>query len=209
MHTHEVLRKKHRRFTLFATTLLLGLCASAAGAAQPTGLHLTDEVTVSIGSQPQSTDRRDLYIDGTRLAMRSQGGWLIIDTASGLIWMLDPQRRFISSVALDQPDSRSRPAGHAPALHPTGETQAVAGMTCRVFTAQQQTNTVKACLARLPELEQFQTIFKTPPGTTGVPLTLTISGATPNGPVTYTQRMLQIDRTAIDPAVFALPKLSR
>lgn len=32
MHTHEALRKKHRRFTLFATTLLLGLCASAAGA---------------------------------------------------------------------------------------------------------------------------------------------------------------------------------
>lgn len=196
-----------RHVTRFAVLLLVSLCAAQAHAVQPTGLHLTDEVTMGIGSQPASTDQRDLYILGTRLAMRSQGGWLIIDTTNKLIWMLDPQRRFISSFSLDQTTPRSK--GATPALHPTGETQAIAGMTCQMFTAQQQTNTVKACLARLPELEQFQTIFKTPPGTKGVPLILTINGTTPGGPISYTQRILRIDRTAIDPAVFALPKLSR
>jgi hypothetical protein len=196
-----------RHVTRFAILLLVSLCASQARAAQPTGLHLTDEVTISIGSQPGSTDHRDLYILGARLSMRSQGGWLIIDTTNKLIWMLDPQRRFISSFSLDQTTPRSK--GATPALHPTGETQAVAGMTCQMFTAQQQTNTVTACLARLPELEQFQTIFKTPPGTKGVPLILTINGTAPGGPISYTQRILRIDRTAVDPAVFALPKLSR
>lgn len=197
-----------RHVVLLTILLLIGLSGPSPGAAQ-TGLHLTDEISVTVGSQPLSSDRRDLYVEGHRLALRGQTGWVIIDTRSGLVSMLDPQRRFISSFALDQADSRSKHGKQAPPLQPTGETKTVAGMPCQIFTAQQQTSTISACLARLPELEQFQTIFTTPPGTKGIPLDLSINGTTKKGSLTYTQRILHIEHAAVDPAVFTILQRAR
>jgi hypothetical protein len=180
----------------------------AAVHSQPIGLHLTDRVTITIESQASPlAEQRDMYAQDTHLAMRSSTGWFIIDTATNMAWVLDPQRNFLSSASLTQMPDRSRLSKNTPPLQATGQTRTIAGLPCALYAARKDKTSVTACLARLPELERFQTIFKSPPGTNGIPLFLTITGTGPKGVITYTQEVLRIERVKIDPSLFTPPQL--
>lgn len=180
----------------------------AAAHSQPIGLHLTDSVTITIDSQASPlTEKRDIFAQDTHLAMRSPTGWFIIDTATNMVWALDPQRNFLSSASLTQMPDHSRLSKNTPPLQATGQTRTIAGLSCTLYAARKDKTSVTACLARVPELERFQTIFKPPPGTNGIPLFLTITGISPKGAVTYTQEVLRIERIPIDPTIFTPPQL--
>lgn len=198
-----------RRFFL---TILATVAAMwpAAAHSQPIGLHLTDRVTITIDSQASPlTEQRDMYAQDTHLAMRSPTGWFIIDTATNMAWVLDPQRNFLSSASLTQMPDRSRLSKNTPPLQATGQTRTIAGLPCTLYAARKDKTSITACLARLPELERFQTIFKPPPGTNGIPLFLTIIGTGPKGTITYTQEVLRIERIPIDPEIFSAPSAPR
>lgn len=202
--------KNHVRRLLLIMLFLTAITWPSPGQTQPIGLHLVDRVTVTITSQASPiTEQRDMYMHNNRLAMHSQTGWLIIDVGANLVWMLDQQRNFISSVALDQMPDHSRPRKNTPPLQATGDTQTIAGLTCQVYATRKDDTSVTACLTRLPELERFQTVFKPPPGANGIPLFLTITGTTPKGALTYTQQVLRIERVPIDPEIFAAPRAPR
>ncbi len=191
---------RHYVVTLLATAAAMWPTAARS---QPIGLHLTDRVTITIESQASPlTEQRDMYAQDTHLAMRSPAGWLIIDTDTNMAWVLDPQRNFLSSASLTQMPDRSRPSKNTPPLQATGQTRTIAGLPCTLYTAHKDKTSITACLARLPELERFQTIFKPPPGTNGIPLFFTITSTGPKGTLTYTQEILRIERVPIDPTIF-------
>jgi len=182
----------------------------AAAHSQPIGLHLIDRVTITIESQAAPlTEQRDMYAKDTHLAMHGQTGWFIIDTATNMAWALDPERNFLSSASLTQMPDRSHLSKNTPTLQPTGHTRMIAGLSCELYTARKDKMSITACLARLPELERFQTVFKPPPGTRGIPLFMTITSTGPKGAVTYTQEVLQIERVPINPAIFTAPSAPR
>lgn len=196
---------RHCFVTLLATAAAMW---PAAAHSQPIGLHLTDRVTITVESQAAPpAEQRDMYAQNTHLAMRSPAGWFIIDTATNMAWVLDPQRNFLSSASLAQMPDHSRLSKNTPPLQATGQTRTIAGLPCTLYAARKDKSSITACLARLPELERFQTIFKSPPGTNGIPLFLTITSTGPKGAVTYTQEVLRIERVPIDPTIFTPPQL--
>jgi len=197
---------KHYFVTLLAMTVMWPTAAHG----QPTGLHLIDRVTITIESQAAPlTEQRDMYVQGTHLAMHGQAGWFIIDTATNMAWALDSERNFLSSASLAQMPDRSHPSKNTPTLQATGSTRTIAGLSCELYTARKDKMSITACLTRVPELERFQTVFKPPPGTRGIPLFLTITSTGPKGAIIYTQEVLQLERVPINSAIFSAPSAPR
>jgi hypothetical protein len=160
-------------------------------------VHLVHRFTIHQESTPLVVEQRDVYIQGTNIALQNSERWLLIRPDLQRVWLLDHDRQAIADLPLDQfrADVAGTlttliPQGSLPPIQSSTETRRLHGLGCRVYRAASQLMTVEACVTRqLPGLERF-TILVQPPT---------------QPPVAIRQTLIAVDTTPLDPALFAPP----
>jgi hypothetical protein len=200
----------HRRHALATLCLYLGLAALGTPATAA-DLHVIQEFRVQGPAGPILTQQRDVYVQGTKLALQSPQGWLIIRPDLQTAWLLGLERQILSTMPLTQLQFDAAGPGAAPAspapLTATGESKTIAGLPCRVYRGSTPSVAVEVCVTRaLPTLEQFSTILGGRPEVPGIPLDFTIVVA-PAGqpPHRIAQRVVRIETARLDRALFTVP----
>ncbi|MBI4571682.1 MAG: hypothetical protein HY713_00010 [candidate division NC10 bacterium] len=204
-------RKEHRMFRSLCFLVLLAdtLAAPLVAAAD---LYLVQQFEIRQGATVVLTQQRDLYVQGTKLALTNGQSWLVVRPDLQHAWLLDADRHLLSEVSMDQIRSdtaaalaKATPKGSLPPLKPTHERKTIAGLSCRVHRAAIPALSVEVCVTRdLPALEQFQAVLGTPGEITGVPLEFEIRLQPPGQPPhIIAQRVTEVRRAPLDPRLFS------
>lgn len=174
------------------------------------GLHLVQRFELLAGNRSIYEQDHDLFVQGNMLVMHSGQTWFLVRNDLQTAWLMDENRRALSTIPVSQIIDKSLTGTHAPPsppLRPTGESKTIAGYACRVYRGHHNEVSADTCLTRnLPALEQFQTLFGARPETPGIPLELIITMQQPGKDrVTFTQRVTRVTVGPVDPALFAPP----
>ena len=209
---------RHAPVVPLGSAAVLAMCLLAAPlpvrGAMSSDVHLVHRFTIHQESTPLVVEQRDVYIQGTNIALQNSERWLLIRPDLQRVWLLDHDRQAIADLHLDQfrADVAGTlttliPQGSLPPIQSTTETRRLHGLGCRVYRAASQLMTVEACVTRqLPGLERFQGLLGGPPDIPGVPIDFTVLVQPPTQPpVAIRQTLIAVDTTPLDPALFALP----
>lgn len=193
--------------------LVLAILA-APGVARAADLHLVQQFEIRQDATPLLTEQRDIYVQGTNLALRNAQRWLLIRPDLQQAWLLTADRQLVSHIPLDElrttgadAMTHASPLGPLPPLAPTNEVKSLHGLSCRVHRAATSILSVEACVTRdLAALEQFQFLLGGGPEIPGVPLSFRIVVQAPNQPpYAIRQSLLRVETTRLDSALFAPP----
>ena len=191
---------RHAPVVPLGSAAVLAMCLLAAPlpvrGAMSSDVHLVHRFTIHQESTPLVVEQRDVYIQGTNIALQNSERWLLIRPDLQRVWLLDHDRQAIADLPLDQfrADVAGTlttliPQGSLPPIQSTTETRRLHGLGCRVYRAASQLMTVEACVTRqLPGLDF--TILVQPPT---------------QPPVAIRQTLIAVDTTPLDPALFAPP----
>jgi len=209
---------RHAPVVPLGSAAVLAMCLLAAPlpvrGAMSSDVHLVHRFTIHQESTPLVVEQRDVYIQGTNIALQNSERWLLIRPDLQRVWLLDHDRQAIADLPLDQfrADVAGTlttliPQGSLPPIQSTTETRRLHGLGCRVYRAASQLMTVEACVTRqLPGLERFQGLLGGPPDIPGVPIDFTVLVQPPTQPpVAIRQTLIAVDTTPLDPALFAPP----